>query len=95
MSMLDLFLTDPTDPVERAQAVADIEQLRAMSSGCDCDRADPSEPHSSKCPALGDTTCPGCDGTGDCDECAGNGCMACNETGDCPECDGTGEVEES
>lgn len=36
--------------------------------------------------------CPGCDGTGDCDECAGEGCMTCNETGDCPECDGIGEV---
>lgn len=39
--------------------------------------------------------CPGCDGTGDCAECAGNGCAHCDETGDCPECDGTGEVEDA
>lgn len=38
--------------------------------------------------------CPGCDGTGDCQDCYGNDdlCNACNGTGDCPECDGFGEV---
>ena len=55
--MLDLFLTDPTDPVERAEAIADIEELRAMGPLCDCDRCctDPTCcPDESWCPAITD-----------------------------------------
>lgn len=53
--MLDAFLADPSDPTERAQAIADIEELRATGSLCDCDRCctDPTCcPHESGCPAI-------------------------------------------
>ena len=52
MSFLDMFLEDPTDPIERAQALAAIEEIRANTALCDCDRADPSDPHEAWCPAM-------------------------------------------
>jgi hypothetical protein len=60
VSFLDMFLEDPTDPVERAQAVAAIEEIRANKSPCDCDRADPRDPHEYWCPAVQETFCTGC-----------------------------------
>lgn len=72
MSLLDLFLADPTDPVERAQAVADIAELRARRGPCDCDRCCTSCPHETWCPALADDGCEECDDDGDyCSACGG------------------------
>lgn len=53
---------------------------------------------------MNEEECPGCNGTGDCQDCAGEGvihgpysqseCRTCDGTGDCQECDGTGHIEE-
>lgn len=45
---------------------------------------------------MPENDCPGCDGTGDCQNCNGedDSCDWCDGAGECQECDGTGTIEE-
>lgn len=60
MTFLDAFLTDPDDPAERAQAQAVVAEIRSHGPLCDCDRADPRDPHESWCPAIRERFCTDC-----------------------------------
>lgn len=72
MAFLDAFLTDPDDPAERAAAQAALAEIRSYGPLCDCDRADPRDPHETWCPAVREIFCTNCLNGHDPDDCPNN-----------------------